>query len=75
MHPSRILNGSLAVLLLAARASAQDVTFARDDYASYAGARAIVAGDFDRNGAGRTSRRRTLAATRSRFSSTMAAAG
>ena len=31
-------------------ASAQQLTFARDDFASVTGARAIVAGDFDRNG-------------------------
>ena len=41
-----------ASLLLAfqADALAQDVTFARDDYASFAGARAIVSADFNRDG-------------------------
>ena len=50
MHSFRILTGSLVVLLQAATASTQDITFTRDDFGSDAGARAIVAGDFDRNG-------------------------
>jgi hypothetical protein len=50
MHSFRILTGSLAVLLQAATAFTQDITFTRDDFGSYAGARAVVAGDFDRNG-------------------------
>jgi hypothetical protein len=50
MHSFRILAGSLAVLLLSATASTQDLTFTRDEFGSYAGSRAIVAGDFDRNG-------------------------
>jgi len=42
-----------AALLLAASAqsaAAQSAAFDRDDYASFAGARGIVVGDFDRNG-------------------------
>ena len=41
----------LSVLVLASSpAAAQTLTFARDDVASYAGARAIATADFDRNG-------------------------
>jgi hypothetical protein len=38
------------VLACAVDARSQDLTFSRDDYASYAGARAIATADFDRNG-------------------------
>ena len=39
-----------AVLLFARSATPQALTFERDDYASYPGARAIVTADFDRDG-------------------------
>lgn len=44
------LLGALSLAALPQSAAAQSATFARDDYASFAGARGIVIGDFDRNG-------------------------
>jgi hypothetical protein len=44
------LLGALSLAVLPQPAAAQSATFARDDYASFAGARGIVVGDFDRNG-------------------------
>ena len=44
------LCGALLLAALPQSAAAQSVTFDRDDYASFAGARGIVVGDFDRNG-------------------------
>ncbi len=44
------LLGALSFAGLPQPASAQSATFARDDYASFTGARGIVVGDFDRNG-------------------------
>jgi VCBS repeat protein len=41
---------SLGTCLAADSAVAQTLTFARDDYAAFAGARAIVTADFDRDG-------------------------
>jgi hypothetical protein len=49
---------ALALSGVAADAAAQSLTFIRDDYSSYAGARAIVTADFNRDawrdGAGKT---------------------
>ena len=44
------LCGALLLAALPQPAAAQSATFDRDDYASFAGARGIVVGDFDRNG-------------------------
>ena len=41
---------ALALSGVAADAAAQSLTFIRDDYSSYAGARAIAAADFNRDG-------------------------
>jgi hypothetical protein len=47
----RLFGWALAALVLTSSdAAAQSLTFARDDYASYAGARAVAAADFDRSG-------------------------
>jgi hypothetical protein len=49
--PRRIaLCGALLLAASAQSAAAQSANFDRDDYASFAGARGIVVGDFDRNG-------------------------
>ena len=51
--PTRRWIALCGALLLAASpqpAAAQSANFGRDDYASFAGARGIVVGDFDRNG-------------------------
>src|SRR4051812_5515850 len=44
------LSGALVLAVSPQSAAAQSPTFARDDYASFAGARRIAVGDFDRNG-------------------------
>ena len=44
------LLGALSLAAMPRPAAAQSASFARDDYASFTGARGIVVGDFDRNG-------------------------
>jgi hypothetical protein len=44
------LFGAFVLAVFPPLAAAQSPTFARDDYASFTGARGIVVGDFDRNG-------------------------
>ena len=46
----RILLGSVRAAATWSSASAQTVTFTAADVASFSGARAVVAADFDRNG-------------------------
>ncbi len=56
----------LLVLFSAGNVLAQTVNFARDDYAAYAGARAIASADFNRDGSPDLALA-TNAATGSRF--------